>query len=271
MSSDNKKKCFVVTPIGRSNSSTRRATDGLINSVIEPVIEEDLGFEVEVSHTIAEPGSITNQIIERLISVKLVIANLTELNPNVMYELAVRHAKKLPVVILAEEGTELPFDLNDERTIFFDNDMQGVSELKSDLKESVNVALKDDDPGNPIYRAAESMIIKETKADSTQQFIINRMDNIENTLQRIAHSNLSQYKQSLLSRLQIIVQGKDINIDEFTNYLSNKYGAKTVQGRELENDKFKLSFYNMKRVPNHDKIMVDALNNFDLEVLEISR
>ena len=72
LAEQDKKTCFVITPIGETGSDTRRATDGLIRGAIRPVMEE-LGFVVIVPHEMSDPGSITNQVIEQLLNAEMVI------------------------------------------------------------------------------------------------------------------------------------------------------------------------------------------------------
>lgn len=172
--------CFVITPIGDDSSPIRRAIDGVIDAVVSPVMEE-YNFTVEVAHRIAKAGSITNQVIELLLSADLVIANLTELNPNVMYELAVRHAARKPVIIIVDRAVtpRLPFDVQDERTIFYLNDMQGVLDLRNNLAAMVPHAIGDEKPDNPVYRGAQAIVMRHVAASEPQQYILDRLDRLE--------------------------------------------------------------------------------------------
>ncbi len=183
------KICFIISPIGSDNSESRRKADGLINSVIRPVLTT-AGYNVIPPHEIDTPGSITRQVIQHLLDDELVIANLTELNPNVMYELAVRHSKRLPVVCLVEEGTKLPFDIATERTIFYSNDMAGVEILKPKLLKAIKEAVEDQEPDNPVYRAVSDSIMREVAIkDDAQSYILTRLDEISSKLNRLQTSN----------------------------------------------------------------------------------
>ncbi len=211
-----KQKCFIISPLGNEKSETRRKAEGLINSVIKPVLCK-LNFEAVAPHEIDLPGSITRQVIEHLLNDDLVVANLTELNPNVMYELAVRHAKRLPVIVLAEEGTVLPFDIATERTIFYENDMAGVEVLKPRLKKAIEEALKEDEPDNPIYRVIKSQVIKEVSApDNIESYFINRLDDISLQINKI-NGDIRNVKVSDKDNSSVtfnLIHKKTINDDE---------------------------------------------------------
>lgn len=185
------KTCFIVTPIGADDSSTRRSAQGVIDSAIKPVLKE-LGYQALVAHEMFKIGSITTQVIEQLLNADMVIANLTELNPNVMYELAVRHAKRKPVVAIVEKGTRLPFDLAEERTLFYANDMLGVHELMPRLKLTIKEAEKDENPDNPIYRTVEGLVMKEVAKTDDQRFIVDKLLQLESKVDEISGSRNTQ-------------------------------------------------------------------------------
>lgn len=157
----------------------RRATDGLMKSVLRPILEAELNFAVSAAHEIPDPGSITTQIIQRLLGADLVVANLTGLNANVMYELAIRHCAALPVVMLAEHGTKLPFDVNVERTIFYTNDLGGAGELSHEFRVAVASAIKSGTPNNPVTRAHKDKILRDSlPPNDASAVILEKLDRL---------------------------------------------------------------------------------------------
>lgn len=151
------KKCFIITPIGNENSDIFRKAKGVIESVIKPILEK-YGFDdIKPAYEIMESGMISNQIINRIINDDLVVANLTGNNPNVMYELAIRHGVAKPIIHICEKETGLPFDIKDSRTIFYKDDMLGVQELQRDFDNFVEQTdYSKDYSDNPIFNALKS-------------------------------------------------------------------------------------------------------------------
>lgn len=233
------KKCFVVTPIGSDNSPTRRAADGLISAVIKPTLE-NLGYETHVAHEIATPGSITRQVVEHILYDDLVVANLTELNPNVMYELAVRHCVGLPVVVLAEHGTKLPFDISDERTVFFQNDMHGAVELKPRLIAAIEAAQDESEPDNPVYRVAQSKVMREvTQPDDAQSYLLSKLDYIESSVNELRHRTvLREEPRQLPFRYMISVFGE---LEAVRDYLKALRSYPGVERAILLNSKMSMA------------------------------
>lgn len=189
---ETKKRCFIITPIGSDTDPIRRHVDGIFDAAIAPVLNE-YGYEPLLPHRLALPGSINKQIIQMIHDSDLVIANLTNKNPNVMYELALRHCFGTPAIMIAEKGTELPFDINNQRTIFYVNDAQGVLDLKSNLKKAISELMENNSYESPIFSVLgdmkiEEQILQKAKEKSTDnntdmlKLILNRLNRIENNV-----------------------------------------------------------------------------------------
>ncbi|HEV7238628.1 MAG TPA: hypothetical protein VGQ36_05255 [Thermoanaerobaculia bacterium] len=135
--------CFVIAPIGDAGSDTRKRSDQVLQHIIEPCAEE-CGYEAVRSDRLGEPGLITSQVITQLVDAPLVIADLSEHNPNVFYELAVRHAVGKPLVQMIRSGERIPFDVAGMRTVQVDHhDLDSVAEAKKELIRQIRAVEKD--------------------------------------------------------------------------------------------------------------------------------
>ncbi len=103
---------------------------------IRPLVAE-IGFEPFRVDEAAGPGIILNDIWGRITEASVVIAEVSEPNPNVYYEVGVAHALRKPSVLLAQRGTKLPFDLGPHRCIFYDNSIPGRARLLDALRTSL--------------------------------------------------------------------------------------------------------------------------------------
>ena len=159
--------CFIITPIGNNDSIIFRKAKGVIESAVKPVLEK-YGFgSIKAAYEINISGMINTQIINHIIDDDLVIVNLTEKNPNVMYELCLRHVVAKPIIHICENGTVLPFDIKDSRTIFYTDDMLGVEELKNNIRLFMDeMDYSGEYRDNPIYNATKTQHLLKELDDS---------------------------------------------------------------------------------------------------------
>lgn len=132
------KKCFIVCPIGPDGSETRKNSDTVLKHIIQPVCIE-LDFEVIRVDQIYAADRIDNTIYEHLKTADLVIADMSEHNPNAFYEIGYRHALEKPLIPIMREGTNIPFDLASLRTITYaTDDLDKASTAKERLRETIS-------------------------------------------------------------------------------------------------------------------------------------
>ena len=136
--------CFVIAPIGEADSEQRKRSDQVLKHIIVPATA-DCGYKAIRADQISEPGMITSQVIQHVVEDPLVVADLTGRNPNVFYELAIRHAIRKPLVQLIQRGEQIPFDVAGTRTIQLDHqDLDSVDSAKQEMVAQIR-ALE----GNP--------------------------------------------------------------------------------------------------------------------------
>ena len=207
------KSCFIISPIGEPNSPEREHNDSVRDFVIKEAVRE-IGYEAIRADEIAEPGSITSQIMQRIFDDDLVVADLTDHNPNVFYELSVRHAVGKPFVQIITEGQDIPFDVQGMRLIFYDlTKPASVHRAKTDIVGQVKAWESDQNLNvqTPITRPLEFLRISQsTDADVSGfmeilpliQDISSSIDETREELQRLRRFNPAGAARMPLAQLE---------------------------------------------------------------------
>lgn len=104
------KKCFVIMPFSTSKSCNEEEWNQIFKTVIRPAVEK-AGFGYVCERSAARMGNIIEDILDHLNRADIVIADMTDRNPNVFYELGVRHALRNATILIAQNLDDIPFDL----------------------------------------------------------------------------------------------------------------------------------------------------------------
>jgi hypothetical protein len=142
---DYTRTCFFIAPIGDNKSDDPRAkqqrqhSDTILTQYLRRALEEQ-NLKVVRADEIAEPGMISKQVIDYVLKSQLVIADLSYSNPNVFYELCLRHVTGKPTVHLIRKGDRIPFDVGNFRTITIalDDVHEAIAELDTHRAEIAN-------------------------------------------------------------------------------------------------------------------------------------
>jgi hypothetical protein len=200
------KICFIVTAIGESGTPTRERADNVYKYLIAPVCE-DLGYKpVRVDHVNAV-DNINTTIINYLKTAPMVIADMTDHNPNAFYELGFRQALELPLVPIIKVGGNLPFDVMTTRTVFYDTDVAKIEESKENLKSKI-LSFEN-------FEMPKSRIDKSVTLDELDDKLTKKLNKILNLLEKqqsyssLVHTHDFDFKPSKIDYQSIIRQIQD--------------------------------------------------------------
>lgn len=120
------KKVFVLMPLSSE-------FDDVYNYLIRDSLS-DAGFDVVRADDILNQRNIMADIVQSISASNLIVADLSTSNPNVYYELGLAHAFGKPVILLAQNLDEVPFDLRSYRVITYSTHFQKMNAAKAEFQ-----------------------------------------------------------------------------------------------------------------------------------------
>lgn len=157
-----KSVCFVLTPFGvKQNGAGAIDFDSVYKSIYRPAIEA-AGLEPKRSDEETAHGVVQKLMFERLLLSEYAIADLTIPNPNVFYELGIRHvAKPGGTIVTTADPKTLPFDVATQRAFVYALGPDGrPSDPDGDaakLRKLLEAAIAGDMVDSPLYQLVDAL------------------------------------------------------------------------------------------------------------------
>lgn len=187
------KTCFVIMPIGDqrcgdkmtiSASELRSKYDNLIK---EAISNARPNLDVIRSDDVATPGTITLNILNQLMNSDYVVADITYPNPNVFYELGIRHTCRCGTILIREKkNVDIPFDISHSRHIDYEDTTAGLKKLSEKLKIAFDYYDKQPNfPDNQVLELASFKRYKFLKFDDEEEIARSKQIALVNAMTKL--------------------------------------------------------------------------------------
>ena len=124
---DDKPSAFVIMPFDK-------AFDSVYGSFIRPLLK-NAGFKVHRADDIDSQQNILKVIVESIVKSDLIVADLTDANPNVFYEVGLAHALEKKVILITQSIDEIPFDLKPYKSLEYSTHFDEIEHAKKRLTD----------------------------------------------------------------------------------------------------------------------------------------
>ncbi len=195
-SGQGEKVCFVISPIGKEGTEQHSQFKEVLEYVIKPAFEDsDYKYEVVRADDINRTGSFIKDILENIYSSHIVVADLTNQNPNVFYELGVRHSLRPRTILISQNLDDIPSDLREYRTLIYDTTAKGAITFKKKIKGFLKEINKEPErPDNPVLDRLGSitegkLAQVESERDSLKMELSKILSGKKSTLSQTTTSN----------------------------------------------------------------------------------
>ena len=202
MEENKNNQCFVIMPISDPEDYEPGHFKCVYEDILIPAIKE-AGYTPKRADDDKSSSMIQVNIIQDIIESPMAVCDLSSRNPNVLFELGIRQAFDLPVVLVQEEGTPRIFDIKkegiDDNALLYtmSNQIQSIMNKLYDLE---NISIKE---GEIKMTQQEAISIKK---NHIQKMVINAKDRVERAL------TVEEVKKALrdASTVRVAIRDSDV-------------------------------------------------------------
>jgi tetratricopeptide (TPR) repeat protein len=155
-----KKRCFVIMPFGKEldEADVEVNFDEVYEKFIKPTVEAE-GLNCIRCDEVDEAGNIHKRMFQLIWHADVAIADVSIPNPNVFYELGIRHAlRKAVTVIIRNKNATLPFNIVNMNAIEYDfAGGKDDDEARTRIRKAISPGLKG---GKPDSHVNETLDLK---------------------------------------------------------------------------------------------------------------
>ncbi len=256
-----REKCFVMMPISDQGDYPEGHFQKVYEQILKPAIE-DAGYEAYRVDENAISDRIIDKIFRAIQECPMALCDLSNRNPNVLYELGLRQAYDKPVVLVQDEKTERIFDVSGISTVQYMS--QRLYEEVLDARERISKAIVETKEGkqNSIVKIVQAKtaqrpsgdITKDEKIEIMLSGIVNDIKEIKDERNTTDWYMTLQKESPFVGRRMYIIHLKqgitNSQIHQEIKKIEKKYGCAVKY--ERKGDLLNLEFFDIPQFLIHD-------------------
>ncbi len=179
------KSVFVIMPFSDTISKTSSEWTDIFNEMFSKTFEE---LNYKCKRIKPTRGNLIKSILHELKTAPIVLADLTDKNANVFYELGVRHCLSKRTIIVSQSYSDVPSDLQGYWCIEYKDTAAGYRKFKDEIKNIITeIELNPNESDNPVSDFIEKenfSIHEEKQRENVKRLsaLITELTSIVNTL-----------------------------------------------------------------------------------------
>lgn len=225
--------CFVIMPIADSHGYESNHFDRVYKHLIQPACTK-AGFKAVRADEITNTNFIVLDILRRIVESDIAICDLSSRNPNVMYELGLRQAFNKKTVLIKDEKTINPFDVQGFRycsydsALRIDNAFDNVNSIANALNSTHNADIHEVNSIVQLLKIEPAQIGEKTELSDQNTIILEAIKELSSRIEKPSKMPREYLRQTKQNKQKGPTQIGDTFAHQFDTYetsaiLNNSY------------------------------------------------